>query len=192
MSHIQSSPRYALTGMLVILLYGSACSSGGPLKRTTLDESGSKPSWVSDSKTSWEADQKIRVRGMQQVRGDERLSGCYELARLNAKSLLIGEIQEKIKGVLDTHETSLSENAEILLSKSRSAEFGGDLNGVRMVEDYFTRYRIGDDERVDCHVLAEVTREDYQQVKRRIIHKIQEADPRLKEQIAKKHIDFFN
>jgi hypothetical protein len=182
----------SLIGTLIALLAGTACSSSGPLKKTLLDQSASLPSWVGDSRTSWEADQKIRVRGMQQIRGDERLSGCYELARLNAKSLLIGEIQEKIKGALDTHETSLSENAEILLSKSRTAEFGGELNGLRMVEEYFARYRIGDDERMDCHVLAEVTREDYLQAKRRIIHKLQEADPRLKEQIVKKHIDFFN
>jgi hypothetical protein len=128
---------------------------------------------------------------MQEIRGNERLSACFDLARLNARSELVSEIQANIKGVLDTHEATLSENAEIILSKSRTEEFGGKISGLRFVEDYSVRYRIGEDERVTCHVLAEIAKDDYTRLKRLILTKVEEADPRLKEQIVNKAIDFF-
>ena len=176
---------------LSLLTLLAACSTPSELKKTILDQSASRPGWMDQAKTAWEEDQKIKIRGTQQIRGNERLAGCYDLARINATGLLVGEIQENIKGVLDTHETSLSENAEILLTKSRSSEFRAQASGVRFTEEFFVRYRIGDVERIDCHVLSEISKEDHTRLKRAILDKVVEADPRIKEQIQMKHIDFF-
>ena len=169
----------------------AACSSTPTLKKVVLDESPSRPSWVNDAKTSWEDSGKIEIKATQEIRGNERLAACYDLARLNAKSALIAEVQEEIKGVFDTHEATLSENAEVVLSKSRSAEFGGKVSGIRFTEDYFSRFRIGEDERIDCFVLGELSKEDYSRLKRAILFKVEEADPKIKEQIKEKHIQFF-
>ncbi|NDG85001.1 MAG: hypothetical protein EBX52_08200 [Proteobacteria bacterium] len=169
----------------------AACSSSPEIKKIVIDQGGSEPSWVKETKTAWEEDGKIHFRGTQQIRGNERLSGCYDLARLNAKSQIVGEIQERLRGLLTTNESTLNENVEILLTKSRSVEFDGDVKGVRFTEEYFTRYRIGDDERVDCQVLSEISKEDYSRLKRAILNKVEEADPKLKEQIRQKHLDFF-
>jgi hypothetical protein len=171
---------------------GAACSSSVKLvDKQILHESSARPAWVEQSRSNWDEGGKVRIKAMQEVRGTERLSGCFDLARLNAKSLVVGEIQTLIKGVLDTHEATISEQAEIVLSKSRSEEFGGKLTGVRYVEDYSVRYRLGDEERIDCYVLSEISREDYNKMKRSILTKVEEADPKLKEQILNRHIDFF-
>jgi hypothetical protein len=174
-----------------LLLFGFACSSVKTAEKTVLSESGPRPSWVESSKSGWTEDRAHKLRAMQEIRGNERLSACFDLARLNARSGLVSEIQASIKGVLDTHEATLSENAEIILSKSRTEEFGGKISGLRFVEDYSMRYRIGEDERVSCHVLAEIAKDDYTRLKRLILTKVEEADPRLKEQIINKGIDFF-
>ncbi len=170
----------------------NACSSGGEIKKVVIDESEQKPAWVGNSRTAWEESGKIYLKSSQQIRGNERLSGCYDLARMNAKTLLISEIQESIKGVLDTNEASLSENAEIVLSKSRSSEFSAAVAGVRFSAEYFARYRIDDEERIDCHVLSEISKQDHTRLKRMVLSKVVEADPKVKEQIQKKHLDFFN
>ena len=185
-----STPLKQLPKALLFLAL-AACSSTPSLKKTILDQSGSEPAWVGNSKTSWEESGRRVFRSSQQIRGNERLSGCYDLARINGRSLIVSEIQSQIRGVLDTHEASLSENAEILLSKSRSEEFGARATGIRFSEEYFLRFRIEDEERIDCHVLAEISNEDYRSLKRKILYQVEEADPRLKEQIKQKHIDFF-
>ncbi len=179
------------SAVLSALALLQACSSTSPAKKVILDESASKPSWVTDSKISWEEDSKVRIKSNQQVRGNERLSACYDIARLNAKSSLISEIQENIKGILDSHEATLSENAEVVLSKSRSAEFEGKISGLRFTEEYFVRYLLMSEERIDCLVLSEIAKDDYNKLKRAILYKVEEADPRIKEQIKEKHIDFF-
>ncbi len=177
---------------LLSVLGMSACSSSGEIKKIVIDESDQKPSWVGDSRTAWEEGGKIYFRSSQQVRGNERLSGCYDLARMNAKTQLISEIQESIKGVLDTNEASISENAEIVLSKSRSSQFSAQVGGIRFSGEYFARYRIDDEERIDCHVLSEISKQDHTKLKRMVLSKVVEADPKIKEQIQKKHMEFFN
>lgn len=188
----QCMGRAGIRLLATAILALTGCSTPAELKKIVLDESpGSAPAWVTDSKTAWEADGILNVRATQQIRGNERLSGCYDLARLNAKTLIVTEIQEEIRGLLTTHEASISENAEIVLSKSRSAEFNARAQGVRSVGEHFVRYRIGEEERIDCHVLSNISKDDYNRLKRAILYKVEEADPKLKEQIRQKHIDFF-
>ena len=177
--------------LLIPMFVLSACSSTSTVKRVVLDESEQKPSWVSQNKLVWDEGNKTYFKASQQVRGTERLSGCHDLAKLNGKSALISEIQDSIKGVLDSHEATLNENAEILLSKSRSSEFCGKIQGLRFTEEYFVRYAIGGEERIDCYDLAELSKDDYNKIKRSILYNIEEADPRIKEAIAQKHLDFF-
>jgi len=167
----------------------ASCSTTGARKIT--DSSGDKPSWVKSSKIGWEENNKVFTRGTSTVKGDQRVDACYDLARLEAREALVSEIQVYIKGIIDNHFQSMSENAEILLSKSRTSEFAGQVSGLRMSERYFERYIVSDNERVECQVLSEISMKDYDRTKRLIVDKIQEADPKIKEAIKQKHIDFF-
>lgn len=161
-------------------------------KRIVLEESGDKPEWVKASKTGFEKDGKVYLRVTQQVRGNERVGGCYDQAKLNGKSALLAEIQEDVSSRMDSFQGSISENAELALQKSIKAESGGKLSGMRFVEEYYQRTSLGGTERVDCFVLGEISKDDYNAVKRRVVEGVVAADPRVKEAMTAAHINFFS
>lgn len=167
----------------------ASCSTTG--SKVVTDSSGDKPSWAKSSKISWEENNKVFIRGTSTVRGNERVDACYDLAKLDAKEALVSEIQSDIKGVLDNSIQSISENAEVVLGKSRTSEFEGKIMGQRFSERYFERAIVSDNERVECQLLSEISQKDYDRMKRLIVDKVQEVDPKIKEAIKQKHIDFF-
>ena len=172
----------------------SACSTLVMEKRRFLDSTtheDSAPSWVTAGKTAWEEKGKVLLKASHSIRGDERVNGCFDLAHLDAKEALLTEIADDVKGSIDNAQQSINENAESILGKVRTNEFSGRITGLRFTEQYFERYRIGETERVDCHVLSEIKESDYNRVKNLVVNKIAEVDPRIKEAISKKQIDFF-
>jgi hypothetical protein len=184
--------RLTLFSMVVLV---SACSSLVPQGRRFLDSStreDSPPGWVRETKMTWERAGKVFLHSFHSIRGDERVNGCFDLARLDNKEALLSEIADEVKGSIDNAQQSISENAEEVLGKVRSAEFSGRITGLRFTDQYYERYLIGETERVDCHVLSEIKETDYNRIKREVVDKIAEVDPRLKEAISKKQIDFFS
>lgn len=183
---------------IVSLLYLGACSTG-PSKsgsgREFLDSSTHKdelPDWGKSTKLTWSKENKIFSKSMHSIRGDERVNGCIDLAKLDAKENLLSEISTEVRGSIDNAQQSISENAETILGKVRSAEFAGKITGLKFTDEYFERYKIDGTERVDCYVLSEISNSDYDRIKRSVVEKVLEVDPRLKEQITKKQIDFFS
>ena len=151
----------------------------------------SPPAWVKSTKTSWAEADKVFINAGHSIRGDERVDACFDLARFDAKELILSEIANDVKGSLDNATQSISENAEVILGKVRSGEFSGKLTGLRFLEQYYERYAIGETERVDCHTLASISKADYDHVKQSVLYKLVEADPRLKEAITNKQVNFF-
>ena len=180
--------------LLLTVALLSACSSLITDQRRFLDSStheDSPPKFVREGRTSWEESGKIMLKASHTIRGDERVNGCFDLTHLNAKEALLSEIADEVKGSIDNAQQSISENAESILGKVRTSEFSGKITGLRFTEQYFERYRIGDIERIDCHSLSEISNLDYNRVKNLVVNKIAEVDPRIKEAISKKQIDFF-
>lgn len=149
------------------------------------------PTWVTETKVAWEEKEKILIRSTYSVKGNERVNGCYDLAKLDSKENLLSEISNDVRGTLDNAQQSISEDAEVILGKVRSGEFSGRISGLRFTDQYFERYTVGQTERVDCHTLSELKLSDYNRLKRMIVDRVAEVDPKLKEAITKKQIDFF-
>ena len=124
---------------LIVLLWG--CSST-PRKMVLDTSSPERPDWVDDSRISWSEDKRIHFKGDYTVRGNERADACIDLAKLNVKEALITEIQEELKGAVDNASDSIREDAEIILSKSRSAEYSGSISGLRFVGRYWEKYAL--------------------------------------------------
>ena len=180
--------------LLLFLGLLASCSSLKVPQRVFLDSSLRKdtpPDWVNQSKVSWEEKDKVLLRTSYSARGNERISGCFDLARLDAKEKLLSELNNDVRGTIDNAQQSISENAEAVLGKVRSASFEGKVRGLRFSEEYFERYLIGDTERIDCHVLGEINLSDYNSLKRAVVDEIVRVDTRVKEAITKKQIDFF-
>lgn len=179
---------------LVLMLVLSSCAStrSGRLFLDSTTHRDNPPDWVDRTRTVWEKDGKIYLKATHTVRGDERVNGCFDLARLDSKERILSEIANDVKGSLDNAQQSISESAEVVLGKVRSGQFDGRLSGLRFGEEYYERYKIGEQERIDCHVLGEIRETDYNAVKKSILERVVAVDPRLKEAITRKQIDFFS
>lgn len=180
---------------ILSVIVGTGCASGARHEeRVFLDSSTHEdrpPSWVQSTRVVWEDKDRVWVRASHSVRGNERVNGCLDLAGLDAREVILSEISNDVRGTIDSAESSLSENAEVVLGKARSSEFKGRLQGLRISEQYFERYLVSDVERVDCYVLAEIRSDDYERLKRQLLDEVVAADPRIKEAIIRKQADFF-
>lgn len=178
--------------VLPALLIIAGCSSVQKGNRTVLDASKTKGSWVDRSDLYWEESGKFYTKAQHTIRGDQQISGCFSLAKLDAKENLLTAMSEEVKGVLDNASLDISENAETVLGKVRSSKWEGTVYGLKFKESYFERYEIKGNERIDCAVLSEITKSDYDKTKQSVINKVAAADPRIKEAIIKKQVDFFD
>ena len=180
--------------LLVAVLLLGGCASLPKEGRIFLDSTihrDSAPAWVKETKVSWEDKDKLFVRASHTIRGNERINACFDLAKLDSKENILSEIANDVRGTLDNAQESISEDAEVVLGKVRSSEFSGRITGLRFLEQYFERYIVGASERVDCHVLSEIKNTDYNRIKREVVDRITAIDPKIKEAVRNKHVDFF-
>ncbi|MBY0371380.1 hypothetical protein K2X33_11880 [bacterium] len=180
---------------LLSLLSLLGCASPAGPHRLWIDSSSHTddlPSWAEGTRVIWENDGKVLVHSSQTVRGDERVNGCMDLAKLDAKEIVLSELASDVRVSVDNAQQTLSENAEVVLGKVRTGELQGRVVGMRHTQQYFERYRVAGTERIDCHVLSEMSIEDYNRVKRGVVDKIQQADARIKEAVTKKQAKFFD
>ena len=86
----------------------------------------------------------------------------------------------------------LGADAEIILTKARSANYSGQISGLRFNSAYWEKYAlINHEQKITCFVLASISDPDYMETKRRVVNKISQANPKLKEAISNKQVDFF-
>ena len=183
----------ALLGAVITL---SGCASEGLdlRKKQVLDSKGGKaaPSWVSDSRDTWVGDQNMRhVKSLYSAKGEERLSACYTLAKLNVQEQLVSEIWSEFKAAVSHATDGLSENSEDVFIQSRNNEAKGNIRGLRFSETYHERYVVNGAERIDCYVLAEISEQDLAKMRHQLLNPIVQANPRLKEAAEARHVDFF-
>ncbi len=175
--------------LILGFLFLSACAT----EQRTLIENGNlkKPEWVESSKISWTEGDQVYFRSQYTIRSDERLNGCFQLAKLETKESLLREISEDLRGQIDSAQQGISESTELILSQVRSSEYSGKVTGMKFIEQYHERYVSSGVERSDCYILAGIRKTDYDQIKRRVLYKIVEADPDLKRAIKDRAVQFF-
>lgn len=172
-----------------------ACATAESKKRQVLDtgtEGAKRPEWVSSTRNAWDERDKTNFKSQASVKGNERLDACFDISRLNAKEAILTEASESIRGRLDEARQAISEDAETILQKSRSTEFSGKVSGIRFIETYYERYLVNNQERIDCFTLAQLSQADFIKIKQGLLSDIFRVDPKLKEAVTQKQIDFFN
>lgn len=183
--------RTSITILLIGLMI-TACSSTGPRKIILDQSSNNKPAWTNSNKLAWQEEDHIYLRAIHTIKNNERINGCMDLAKLDAKENLISEIKNDIKGSIDNAQQSINVDAEVVLGKVRSSEFQGSISGLRFVEFYWEKYQMGNDEQVTtCHVLSQIKEKDYVKTKKAVLNNVIAIEPRIKEAISRKQIDFF-
>ena len=157
--------------LLTIMISVGACSSVQKhnarivIDSTTGDDD--LPKWTRDGRKSWKDDSRIYIKGNYTVRGDQRLNSCFELARLEAKEVMLAEIKTSVKNEINAASEGLSESSDLFLTKSSTEESSGLITGFQMNEQYFERYLVNQTERVDCFVLGSISLQDYESVKKK-------------------------
>ena len=190
------SIRQFAIGLGLLILQGCATSGPKPenIDKQVIDTGAgtSLPSWVQDTKTSWTSDGNVhKFKAFHSIKGDERLTACYELAKLNAQEQITSEIWMDFKAAVSHSAQGISESTEDLFIQSRNMETRGNLRGLRFSEAFHQRYLVNGVERVDCFVLGELTDSDYRQMRAHILKPILQADQMLRKAIEEKHIDLF-
>lgn len=183
--------KYIMLIIMSMLLVN--CSNLTP-RRIFLDSSLHKdaaPSWTTRLDTSWKNGNNLVFKTTYAVRGDERVNGCYDMAKLDLSEKVLTEIVQDVRGSIDNAFQSISEEAEIILGKVRTGEFEGRITGLKVRELYFERYLTDMVERIDCHVLAEISVTDYHKTKQNVLYKVIQVDPKLREAITAKQVQFF-
>ncbi len=174
------------------LLTMTACSSNPRKNVVEAGNQENRPVWATGAKVNWTEGEQVLFRSQYTVRGDERVNGCYQLARIDASTTLLREIAEDIRGQINNAQQSISETAENILNQSVSSEFSGRISGLRFLEQYHERYKVSSTERIDCYLLSSINKSDYEAIRRQIIHNVTKADPSLKAVLNKKQIEFFS
>jgi hypothetical protein len=170
----------------------TACATRQKKDMLDVGANDGKPDWVNSTKMTWTEGDQVLFRTQYTVRGDERVNGCYQLAKLETKEALLREIQEEIRGQIDSAQQSISESAEVILNQSRRSEFSGRVTGFRFLEQYHERYKIDGTERIDCFMMGAIKKSDYETIRRAVVYRLIEVDPGLRTAMSKRQIDFFS
>lgn len=161
---------------LVTLTLGlsfTGCATGpesvsGTAKRVLDRSYDEKPDWLTNQDVSWKDSGLVFYKSTYTVRGDQRINACYDLARLGLFETVLTEVRSELKASNDLASEGTSENEDSLLVKSLSETLQGTLKGVRVKSKAFERYEINEVERVDCHILTEISEKDYLKIKNEI------------------------
>lgn len=180
--------KHVLISLIGILMVASCTTTK---TKKFVSSYGDKPSWAKSSNARWSENNEVFIRAASTVKGTEEVEACYELAKLNAKELLILEIQSSIKDTIDGTFESMSESTKIVLGKSKTSEFAGKIKGLNFTEKYFEKSIMGGVERIECQQLSRITQKNYDRMKQLIIDNVQKVDPEIKEAVKQDRIDFF-
>jgi hypothetical protein len=85
----------------------------------------------------------------------------------------------------------ISEDRDVLITKSISQTMNAKLTGLFFTAQGFERYRIGDAERIDCTVKAEISKASYNDIKRSAFNAALGVAPDVAAAIRKKQARFF-
>lgn len=180
--------------LVVFFLINALTACTGSQKKDVLEvvQSNGKPDWVNSTKISWNEGDQVFFRTQYTIRGNERINGCYQLAKVEMKETLLREISEDIMGHIDNAQQSISEDAEIVLNQFRTGEYRGKVTGLRFLEQYHERYKIDGTERVDCFLLGTIKMRDYDSILRAVVFKMVEVDSGLRQALNRRQIEFFS
>jgi hypothetical protein len=178
---------------LSLALAGCASSSTRGDGRQVLERSiGSEqaPAWAASTKISWDEGSFVYFKGVQNVMGNHRVSGCYTMARLEAKARLRSEIESNIKADISQITEGLDETLSPLLNEMVSETLRGEIRGLRIQEQYFERYRVADTERVECQVLTSMKSSEFEKLRRGIARSLLDQSAELRAAVTKKQVKF--
>jgi hypothetical protein len=149
------------------------------------------PNWVSDTKTNWEQDNNLYFKSSYTIAGNQRVNGCWDLAKLDMKESLLSELSQDIKGEINLANEGISEGLDPLITKSIRTNIEGQVRGLKTQEQLFERYTVNHVERIDCFVMGSMTKADYALLKNSVLKNLSSVSAEVAEAVRKRQKDFF-
>lgn len=149
------------------------------------------PKWVSDPKTNWEQESQLYFKSNYTVAGNQRVNGCWDLAKLEMKESLLSELAQDIKGEINLANEGISEGLDPLITKSIRTNIEGQVRGLKTQEQVFERYTINQIERVDCYVMGSMSKGDYAVLKNSVLKNLASVSAEVAAAVRKRQKEFF-
>ena len=192
---ISMKKRIALISVEVLIFAGCANTPVSSKNTKIIIEqsySGSKPEWIAKDLISWSDDQLVYFKTSYTIRGDQRVNGCYELAKLLINETLVGEIKSEVKAESNLANEGISEGNDVLLTKSITHTSEGIVKGLRSIAQAYERSLTNEIERVECFVLTQIPKSEYAALKSQSINNLLSVKREVAEAVRKRQSEFFN
>jgi hypothetical protein len=183
------------TALLVILLGAGCAQSAKTPNRLVLENSmhgEDLPKWVMQSKVGWIESDRQLFKASYTVQGNQRVNGCYDLAKIELKENLLSELSQDVKGEINLANEGIAENLSPLITKSIRTSIDGNIKGLKTEELVYERYVISDIERIDCYVKSSMSKSDYQQLKISVLKQMSSVSAEVAEALRRRQKDFFD
>ncbi len=197
---MKNTNKYVLTGLASILM--AACSSNSTKEGTGLNGTSrvlldnsmkgkEMPDWTQTTKVSWQDGDAYIFKGVYTVRGDQRVNGCYDLSTMEIQQRILSDIENSLRIEMNLANEGISENTDAMITKSIQSNMAGKIRGLRITDHAFERYRVLNNERVDCFVLGQMKSTDYQTLRSSVLSQMTSASPEVAAIVRKRQADFF-
>lgn len=159
------------------------------LERSTGDES--LPEWTMKSRNSWSDENNYYFKTSYIIKGSQRVNACYDFAKSEAKENITNEFKSSFSSETNGYTEGLEETDTQKLNKMFISSIKTTLYGLKLSESAFERYKILDDEKIQCHTLHVVTKDNFIKNLKLALSNQKEIDPELNEKILGRARSFF-
>jgi hypothetical protein len=149
------------------------------------------PDWVKSTKVSWEDKERIYFKSNFTVTGGQRVNGCLDLAKIELNEVLLSSVKNSMKAEINLANQGIDEGLDPMITKSIQSSLEGEIRGLRPEETVFQRYKIEDTERIDCFVLASLSKSDYARLKQGSFQRLVSVSDEVKAAVQKRQEEFF-
>ncbi len=163
-------------------------------QRTVIDNSmrgAQLPAWVYGAESAWEEGDRYNFRSNYTINANQRINGCYDLAKLELTESLLSELRQDILGEVSLANEGISESMDPLITKSIRKAIVGNVKGLRIKSQVYERYLVNDVERVDCFVRGEMSRSDYTSLRQSVSRDVASVSDEVGMVVRKRQADFF-
>jgi hypothetical protein len=164
--------------------------SGDPSKKLiqTSYREGEEPTWVRDSRISWEEGENRVFKSSYVVPGNRRVNGCFDLARAETKEHLLTEIASDVRGEFVRASQGLDEAIDENTTKTWVEKFSGETRGLRFVGQVYERFLVNENEKVECFVIAQIAKADYQALRSRVYNNAVRTNERVRKALEDRQV----
>lgn len=186
--------KYSILSLLILNMLSCASTPDTAklqvLERSTKDKE--LPEWTSNSETSWSKNDDILLKGQFTLKGHQRVSACYDLAKSDARENLVSEMSVNFQSEINSYTQGISAEENIELNKMFLSQAKSKITGLRVSEIAFERVLVNSEERINCFVLLSISKRSYQENLTSAKSEVSKVNAEIIEKMKSRGLTFFS